>query len=544
MKSKCLLLLFIYLFFTSCRDTKFELDDILTSSNTLRSCFIENNGVQKYTYANTAPPSKYYSATVDGVAHYVYPVPCKGKKIWNTQKLNQQFNPEILSFGIEQHASVTIKITPKDNTKFTSNNYTVRPKINGHPMNPVRYSTYVKEGSLFITLKGPQILSIEKGEMISASSLRNPLLIFANNIESAKDKKSYTYYYEEGKIHQIGNKELVSGQKVYIAPGAIVEGTFIAQNASGVSIEGRGILSGENTRLLNNTQVYPALIQYKNTTNSTISGITLVNSKNWTMPLFGCKNITINGVRVVSETGYEDGLDIVGCQNIFVRNSFIWSKDDCIAIKAGANYIDFTKNRLTGQGDVRNIKVENCILWNGAQGNALEIGCELNTAGVGNIKYSNIDILHAQCPIQVDEGVLSINNNGKAQIFDVYYNDINIEDMQRYFINIKIERSVYSPGGREYNIDDDTLYIPGTVWNINYNNIYLTRETNDSVHSAMMCKAYVPNNPNSGSMGNINFSNIYINGFKKIYTTNFNERFCKNSFVLCLENVYPKPTHK
>lgn len=452
---------------------------------------------QAYRFSPLAPASKHFSVLVNDSDYYVYPVPLVGRRL-NCCSSDELFEPEIVSFGIGNKSKVTLLIKSKADA---INSFEVRPKRK----NNVSYTvSRIDANTLELTVVEPQSLSVEINDNIGA-----PLLVFANTIEnSLPDKKSCAYYFEEGGIYDVAdNTVLKSGNTVYVAPGAIVRGGFETEDgAINVTVAGRGIISGENIIQDSDTPTPTAsLMKLKNAADCTIEGVTFVNSKNWTIPLFGCFGVTIDGIRIVSGTGYEDGIDLVGSSYINVRNSFIYTKDDCITVKAGVNYNWVDRGQgIDGTKDARNINVSDCVIWNGSDGNALEIGCELNTNTIEQVKYENIDIIHAQCPCGLDEGALSIDNDGKATVRNVTYSNIYLENVERYFINIKIDSTVYSPGGRDY-LYGDSEYVPGKVENITYENIFLDKKEGSPIHSAMIDSFQI------GNIKNVAFKNFYIN---------------------------------
>ena len=93
--------------------------------------------------------------------------------------------------------------------------------------------------SIELTMTKPEKLSVE------INGRRDPLFLFADRPDVPDT--SATYYYGPG-VHRIagdGTLKLNSGERVYIAAGAIVEGRFaLADNSRDITIRGRGLLSG------------------------------------------------------------------------------------------------------------------------------------------------------------------------------------------------------------------------------------------------------------------------------------------------------------
>ena len=79
-----------------------------------------------------------------------------------------------------------------------------------------------------------------------------------------------------------------------------------------------------------------------------------------------------------------------------IRNCFIRTKDDCIAIKSTGDEL---------RRGTRNIDVADCVFWNAEWGNALEIGFELRTDEIRDIVFEDCDVIHVE-----DGAVFSIHN--------------------------------------------------------------------------------------------------------------------------------------
>jgi len=121
--------------------------------------------------------------------------------------------------------SVDVRIT----TKFLATSVTVRP---------LNYNIIpTKDANVFtFTLNSPQKISVEVNDRL------NPLFLFADAPDVPNTKA--TYYFGPG-VHNVGlHKQIDSNESVYIAGGAVVEGTFyIPDKANNIEFRGRGIIS-------------------------------------------------------------------------------------------------------------------------------------------------------------------------------------------------------------------------------------------------------------------------------------------------------------
>ena len=72
----------------------------------------------------------------------------------------------------------------------------------------------------------------------------------------------------------------------------------------------------------------PHLINMFDCEDVRFEGYTCLNSANWAHALFFCKNIVMEGVRVLAG---HDGIHISGCDNVIVRSCSFHTGDDCVA---------------------------------------------------------------------------------------------------------------------------------------------------------------------------------------------------------------------
>lgn len=115
----------------------------------------------------------------------------------------------------------------------------------------------------------------------------------------------------------------------------------------------------------------PQDIHFRECTNVTIKDVTLKNPASWTQQYELCENLLIEGIKVFA-TAYwnNDGLDVVDCRNVVVRNCFIDSADDSYCFKS--HHAD---------GLSENILVENCV------GRSSANGIKFGTMTVGNFRH-------------------------------------------------------------------------------------------------------------------------------------------------------------
>lgn len=145
--------------------------------------------------------------------------------------------------------------------------------------------------------------------------------------------------------------------------------------------------------------VRPCLINFRKCKGVTVRDVTLKDAGQWVEDYRECENLLIEGIKVRSNTGYNnDGIDIDGCKNVVVRGCDIDSEDDGICLKSGSNPCE-------------DVLVENCRLRSSCN------GLKLGTASVGgfrNITCRNLEIYdtyHSGIALEVVDGGVMENVN-------------------------------------------------------------------------------------------------------------------------------------
>lgn len=210
-----------------------------------------------------------------------------------------------------------------------------------------------------------------------------------------------------------------SGLHIYLAPGAVVIGAFIIENAENVVIDGHGVILQQSFHRFSGING----IRVSHSRNITIEGITFINPAHYTVYLGGSEDIRIRGIRSFSCEGWGDGIDMMSCRRVHVDGCFLRTSDDCIAIYG---------RRWAYNGDAQDILVENCTLWADVAHPTI-IGTHGDYEHGGNvlerITFRNIDILehHEYQPGYL--GCLAINVGDKNIARDILYEDIRVENI-------------------------------------------------------------------------------------------------------------------
>jgi hypothetical protein len=413
-----------------------------------------------YTFASNAPATNAYTVTLNGKPCYVFPAQ----------------TADIVTFGIDNSkGDVEVAITSKAavaNVKIRPTSAGITPAVNGN--------------TITFTLTGPQYLSVE----INDTYTGRPLLLFADAPET-DIPASNVIRYEAGKIHDIGGDFALTGEKaVYIAPGAIVYGGLKVTNRENIRITGRGILSGG--RFIDRDY---RMMELEKLSRLRIEGITIVDSKSWTVALSACNDIDIQDVKIVNRAPTDDGIDIVGSQNVRIDHCFIHTADDCVAIKAGDEwYLEYA------QDDVVNVSVKNSVFWiPNPDSNVFEIGYETGADTIKNILYENNDIIHLVGAAASTRGAFSIHNCGRAVVDNIKYKDIRVEDASVYLMDFRV---MYDP---TYSKKDTNR---GKIGDVYLENISVTTTPGGTVSSIMRSYSATAN------IEHVWIKNMTVNGQK------------------------------
>jgi Glycosyl hydrolases family 28 len=212
-----------------------------------------------------------------------------------------------------------------------------------------------------------------------------PLLLFSNPIEKDPPKQGDTnvIYFGPG-MHKPTRIDLTSGQTLYIAGGAVVK-TAVTSKGDNIRIMGRGILDG--TDWPHSAGPTARMVWPADGRNILIQDLIIRGAWNWTVAPSRCDQVLINNIRICgSRCGNDDGIDPCNSSNVTIKNCFLRTDDDAIAVKGTA---------YAGQEPKasENIVVTDCTFWVDFA-NGFRIGAESQATGCRNFTARNIDFIH------------------------------------------------------------------------------------------------------------------------------------------------------
>jgi hypothetical protein len=356
------------------------------------------------------PGSETVSVSVEDTPLFVYKVPVNNNRIFSQEPVLSEAAMSYFDF----EGRVRVDVAAADLQSVV-----VRPLSLG-------IEPQIRDGVASFYLEQPAQLTLEFN-----GDYKQVLHLFANPLETeVPDKNDPSVIYFEPGVYETGIFKVGSGQTVYLAGGAVVYGGIIADGVENVRIMGRGVFDGSIYDRWTQTTVP---VDFRNSRNITVEGVGFMNPAGWTVNAYFCENFKADNVKIISARSNGDGFTIQSCKDVNISNSFVRSWDDSLVVK---NY---------DMGNTSNVRFENMIVWTDLA-QSCEVGYETYGETMEDISFENITVLH-----NFHKPVMSVHNSDQAQIRNVVYRNITVEDAQMgdgdgapYLMEITIASSQWS----------------------------------------------------------------------------------------------------
>ena len=293
-----------------------------------------------------------------------------------------------------------------------------------------------------------------------------------------------------------------SNQTWYMDGGAVINGQINFNDSTNASLIGRGMVY----------RPVHAAYSVDDVTNLYINGVMALNygwgdNGGYCINIANAKNVVIKNVKSIARHKWGDCMDIFCSEDVTVEGCFFRGNDDCIAIYGP---------RWTGQywgetGNVRNIKVKNCVLMPDLA-RPIHFGTHGDSSSpnggrvIDNCRFEDIDILtYNKYAFKADGSpmpqAIRMDVCEGNSITNIYFNDIRIRD----FAANKLVELYFSTQGRY-----GTASIPGKA----INNIYFKdvdyRNTDDTFDGRI--EGWKTSDGKDGLTQNVTFENLLVNG--------------------------------
>lgn len=258
----------------------------------------------------------------------------------------------------------------------------------------------------------------------------------------------------------------VTDYKAYSNPDPFTEGLgievgralLVAVDARNIGLTGKGVIDGQGSALkarhiAEDTRpekdrwgCRPFLLRVVRCNGVTVRDVTLKYAGAWTSHYFQCRNVEIDGVKILSKgVAHNDGIDIDGCQNVGISNCDIESGDDALCFKTTSSKMGCS-----------NIRVKNMRLKSNQAG--IKMGTE-SMAAFEDIKITDCHIYDTR------NGGIKLFSVDGAHLRDVEISDITMDNVRTPML--------FRLGARlnVFRKNEDTKQPVGTFRNVTVRNV-------------------------------------------------------------------------
>jgi hypothetical protein len=377
--------------------------------------------VQTYPAPGGLAPSPHYAVTVsqDGRTHdsFVY----ISKAQWRS---NRSKDTSWTTFSFSGKVTVTVRKLSGGfkSCRILPSKYGITPTVDGRAAS--------------FTLDRPRKVSVEFDDPIP-----HPMLVFADPPETdvPKPDDSSVLCFGPG-VHDIGKEfRIPAGKGVYLAGGAYVKGTLVAQDPKNLRIWGRGVLSGEQ---FGAKTVHLLHVRGWNTHNTRVEGITLANSPHFNLVLDGRRHVVRN-VKMISWWFSTDG---VGCgPDGLVEDCFFKVNDDAV--------------KLYHSG----MRVRRCVIWQCENGAPFQISWNMPSDNSG-FHVSDCIVLRCEHRWKNDNNaIFDAIHGGTGHMRDYLFENIHIENAPWRLVNLLMKKTEFSARQRGFGSISDVTFRNITV---------------------------------------------------------------------------------
>lgn len=312
----------------------------------------------------------------------------------------------------------------------------VRP---GNP--PVR----LQDGVAFITLDRPANLSVE----FDGDRLHNLHILAGAPIERPPATPD-TVFYEAG-LHVpadgSGYFPVRSNQTIYVAGGAVLQGTFAPREVENVRILGRGIIDRPQEQLV-----------VQSSRNVTVEGLTFLTPLHGTIACSMSRDVRFRDIRTFSDGQWSDGINVFACTDVSVDRAFVRTSDDSVAIYA---------TRKSATGDTQRVTVSHSTFWPDVA-HAMFVGLHGDHNVVSDIAFDDIDVLDHDEDDPEYQGVMAISAGDSNTVRNVRFSNVRVDAIEEgRLFNVRVvfnSKYSFSPGRSVENVIFRDISFTGAGW--------------------------------------------------------------------------------
>lgn len=317
-----------------------------------------------------------------------------------TVKLDQDRprDASVVQFDFRGAVEVAVQ---KNNGDFSR--VQVRPRTNA-------IKTRVKGGVVYFTLDKPQNLSVE----FDGDRLSNLHILAGAPIAPPTPGPDVVIYGPGLHVPPSGAAFFpsASNQTIYLASGAILQGTFQPTKVENLTIIGHGIIIDQADQLV-----------VHDSRNVTVQGPIFLNSAHGTIACSSSRHVRFSDIKTLSKGAWSDGVNIFACQDVEIDNAFIRTSDDSVAVYA---------TRKDGVGDTRRIRVSHSVFWPDVA-HAMFVGLHGDSTKpntLEDIVFDDIDVLNLDEDDPEYQGAMAISAGDTNTVRNVSFSNIRIDHVE------------------------------------------------------------------------------------------------------------------
>jgi hypothetical protein len=288
----------------------------------------------------------------------------------------------------------------------------VRPERNA-------IKTTVKGGVVYFTLDQPRNLSVE----FDGDTLSNLHILAGEPIAPPAPGPDVVIYGPGLHVPPEGASffPTASNQTIYIAGGAVMQGTFAPTKVENLKIIGHGIINEQADQLV-----------VHDSRNVTVQGPIFLNPAHGTIACSSSSHVRFSDIKTFSKGAWSDGINIFACQDVDIDRAFIRTSDDSVAVYA---------TRKNGVGDTRRVRVSHSIFWPDVA-HAMFVGLHGDSAKpntLEDIVFDDIDVLNLDEDDPEYQGAMAISAGDTNTVRNVTFSNIRVDHVEEgKLINLRV----------------------------------------------------------------------------------------------------------
>jgi hypothetical protein len=317
-------------------------------------------------------------------------------------------------------------------------------RVEVRPARPTTKYT-VKDGIVYLRLTQPQDLSIE----FDGDRLHNLHVLAGAPIERPAPGPDVVFYEPGLHVPADGSDffPVKSGQTIYVAGGAVLQGTFKVRGVENVRILGRGMIDRPKDQLV-----------VHDSRNVSIEGLTFLTPLHGTIACSSSNQVRFSEIKTFSNGKWSDGINVFACKDVDIDGAFVRTSDDSVAIYA---------TRKEGRGDTQRIRVRNSTFWPDVA-HAMFVGLHGDSNVVSDVEFSDIDVLNLDEDDPEYQGAMAISAGDSNTVRNVMFRNIRVDHIEEgKLINVRVvynSKYSFSPGQAVDGVTFQNVTYTGKGW--------------------------------------------------------------------------------